>query len=94
MSDGKEIYQREIDELAEERFGKENYRKIREEGLLHDRDLRNIKIRTMFNKLRNDSGMSVEEACTFISGCPFFSATGEKYFISSGRIRNIAYPKK
>lgn len=95
MLDSKENYQREIDALAEERFGgKENYQRIKDEGLLHDRDLRNIKIRATFNKLRTESGMTVEEACGFIAGCPFYSASGERYFISAGRIRNIAYPKK
>jgi hypothetical protein len=93
MLDCKENYQREIDLLAEERFGKENYQRIKIEGILHDRDLRNIKIRVMFNKLRNQK-MNVEDACKLISSCPFYSPSGQRYFISPGRIRNIAYPKK
>jgi hypothetical protein len=94
MLEGKENYQREIDELAEERFGKENYQRIKLEGILHDRDLRNIKIRVMFNKMTVENKMTVDAACALISSCPFFSASGERYFISAGRIRNIVYRKK
>lgn len=93
MLDEKVIYQQEIDQLAEERFGKDNYYRIKLEGILHDRDLRNIKIRVMFNKLTQQDKFNVEDACKLISQHAFFSTAGEKYFISAGRIRNIVYKK-
>lgn len=93
MLDEKTIYQQEIDQLAEERFGKDNYYRIKLEGILHDRDLRNIKIRVMFNKLTQENKLNVEDSCKLISENPFFSSEGIKYYISAGRIRNIVYKK-
>jgi hypothetical protein len=93
MQSEKEKYQLEIDQIICKQIGEANYTIIKESGLLHDRDLRNIKIRALFNDMINNK-INVEEACARISKLPFFSSGGEKYFLSAGRIRNIAYEEK
>lgn len=66
---------------------------LKNEGLLHDRDLRNIKIRKEFKYLI-ENGTPPGKAIQILSEKTYFTAFGQPYRIAQRSIEKIIYPNK
>lgn len=85
----------EADEYKNEmqsKIGEIFIRLLHEAGLLHDRDLRNIKVRADY-KAMIESGISKLEARKILADRPYYNMKGQKYYLSEDTITNIVYGK-
>ena len=89
MDDGSKQYHEDINEVVGEIF----VGLLKKENLLHDRDLRNIKIRRDFNQMVA-KGIPKGEAIKQLSESLYYSSTGQPYKIAERSIEKIIYPNK
>ncbi len=89
MSDDSKHYQEEVNAVIGEIFV--GY--LKQENLLHDRDLRNIKIRRDYNRMVMN-GTPKGEAIKTLSDQLYYSASGQPYKIAERSIEKIIYPNK
>ncbi|MBI1939164.1 MAG: hypothetical protein HYS25_13730 [Ignavibacteriales bacterium] len=84
-----EVYEKELNE----KIGKIFIDLLSSNGLLHERDLRNIKIRADYKEMINN-GANKGEARKILSERFYFTTRGQKYLLSEEAIKKIVYPDK
>lgn len=89
MADNSKEYHEELNNVVGEIF----VEMLKKQNLLHDRDLRNIKIRRDYNRLVLN-GVPKGEAIKQLSERLYYSTTGQPYRIAERSIEKIIYPNK